>query len=582
MNVLLKKMFENRKYSLDFFNDMMSCDFAIPKNIDVLCKHLHNYRLSGKQVVLLTDFDFDGICSGTIGFAGMAELGFNVALYMPDTNAGYGFDSDTIDDLVSKFPDCAAILTGDVGITAIDGIARARDLGLDIFVTDHHKGFGDAGAVVTVDPQRDCDPDAYSYICGAAVMYHVLRYYAEHYTTCPGFAIQQIDRLRVFAGFGTVSDSMPVYHENRDLIRDAISICKFLYADNNQQMVNVIPGCEVYRRAFYGLYVMFECFTEYEKLKDSFKIDEEFFAFYVAPAFNSIKRLGEDISIAYSVFFGGPGVAKTSMNQVLIFNEKRKKMVAEKFVELYEVPQPWSPYIYITDALPGICGLLAQKVLSETGEPVLVLRSDPDGSYSGSGRSPVWYPFLDIAGRDPDSRWYPAGHNPAFGIGVDNDACMDDLFDFLKKSIPEHKPSEDELKFVPDFVISTLGDGDIGLDVDVMHDFLHQLRIYHPFGNGFPKHQMLIRFRPLEAEWKLVGNDKTHLRIMLSSGVTVMCFGQGVLFPGYIDKQQFPDVVEIVGSLSYNDYMGVSGIQILGEFQDPELIAQEGEIWREA
>ncbi len=577
MNVLLEKLFENRHYSGNFFNEIVQCNHKIPANIDILCEKLHKYRLSGEQVVVLTDFDFDGICSGVIGFGGLAELGFNVAIYMPSTTDGYGFSSDTIDDLLSQFPDCKAILTGDVGITCYGGIAHARDLGIDMFVTDHHKGFGDAGATVAVDPQRPEDTEAYPFSCGAAVMYYTLHYYAEHFADMPFYMMQQIDRLRVFAGFGTVSDSMPVYYENRELINDAISICKFLYADGNPEFVRMITGCDVYRRIFYGLYVMLDCFSDCKKLKDAFKFDESFIGYYIAPAFNSVKRLGEDISIVYTVFFGGPANAKPAMKQVMKLNEIRKEMVKEKMLDLYSVQQPWAPYIYITDALPGICGLLAQNVMSVTGEPSLVLYGCEDGSYQGSGRSPMWYPFLDIAGHDPEERWYPAGHNPAFGIGVDDEACMDALFDFLKDTVVKNKPSEDELRFVPDFVLSTVGDGDCGLDIDVLHGFLHELEMCKPFGNGFPEHKFLLRFRSDECSWRLMGDDKDHVKVVLPGGVTLVCFNQGTLFPGKIYESDLPEIVEVVGSLSYNDFNNVSTIQIIGFFRDPDSLAQEGE-----
>ena len=94
MNRLLEKTFENRGYASDFLDDILTCNHSIPFGTDILCNYLDSYRQSQDLIVLLTDFDFDGICSGVIGLAGLAELGFNVALYLPDVSKGYGFDKD--------------------------------------------------------------------------------------------------------------------------------------------------------------------------------------------------------------------------------------------------------------------------------------------------------------------------------------------------------------------------------------------------------------------------------------------------------------------------------------------------------
>ena len=107
---------------------------------------------------------------------------------------------------------------------------------------------------MVVDPNRPDDPYELKGICGAYVMQQCLSYYADRYEDF--FAKEQINRLCVFAGIGTVSDSMPLYQQNRILVRDALSICRYIYSNGDSDLVDNLPGCLTYKKAFYGLYLI--------------------------------------------------------------------------------------------------------------------------------------------------------------------------------------------------------------------------------------------------------------------------------------------------------------------------------------
>lgn len=581
MNYLLKRTFENRGYPADFFQTINQQTHGVPKDTDKLCAILKYYHDTQDLIVLLTDFDTDGICCGIEGFAGLAELGFNVALFIPDTTEGYGFHPDTIDRLVAQYPNVKAILTADVGATCYAGVNRARELGIDMLVTDHHIPKGYLNANVFVDPSRKDDSSAYAGICGASVLYQVLLYYAENYAT--SYLVSQIKRLSVFAGCGTVSDSMPLYFENRQLVQDTLNIFKFVYSDGTQALVNHIQGCAIYRRAFLGLFTLLHVFKENGNAvlnASPLEIHEDFIGYYLAPALNSIKRMGADIQLVYGVFFGPNPVQ--DMQAILDLNDERKRLVEEKFADIVDgrFVQPWAPYIYVTDAAAGLRGLLAQRVMELTGEPVMVVGSNPDGTYSGSGRCPSWYPFLDVAGGYAE--WYAAGHNPAFGVGFDDESGGDSLFAFLKKSVPTLKPAAEELVFQPDFVISMFNDGDAGFDLNLLEEYLGELEYCRPFGEGFPEPTCLLKINSSLVEYSVMGKEKNHLKIHLPMGMTAVCFYQadvikehGVevkpdkddeahMYPYWISLD-LPDCLELVGKFSYNNYNGSRTIQFMGD-----------------
>lgn len=572
MNLLLEKMFENRGYASSFLDNILTCNHSLPLGVKDLCLRLDAYRESQQLIVLLTDFDFDGICSGVIGYGGLSELGFNVALYKPDVTKGYGFGPDEIDDIVRQFPDVRAILTGDVGITAVKGIVYAKALGLDVFVTDHHKGVGVPQSDVIVDPCRDIDVDSYSFICGANVMYQVLRYYAEHHMTVNrGYYIEQIDRLRVFAGFGTISDSMPLYHENRPIVMDAVQICRMLFADGNEEstMHSSIPGCNEYRCMFYGLRALLMAYMEAGKITTNRDITESFFGYYVAPMFNSIKRMGGLVEYAYLVFFGGCEYANQALAYLFDLNMQRKALVADKFDFIYQVSQPWAPYIYLTDAPSGICGLLAQQIMSVTGLPTLVVHSNGDG-YIGSGRSPEWLPFLQL-GLPTGCSWWAAGHDVAFGFGCDNDHSLDLLVKHIEELVHQYKPADSDLELKPDFVISEFGDGDADLDISLLSNYVRSKELCRPFGSGFPTPCTEFRFASRSVTWRVIGSEQNHLKLTFQNGVNAMAFFDAEKIGAIIDpKTHDVDVnalpVEIVmyGDWDFNIFNDVVTLQFIG------------------
>lgn len=586
MNDLMKQVMLNRGYASDYFDSINREPHEIPKDIDRVCALLKYHHDMQSQVVLLTDFDMDGIACGAEGYAGLAELGFKVSLFLPDVTEGYGFNADTIDDLVALYPNVKCIVTADTGITCYEGVVHAKKLGIDIIVTDHHKVKGLLQATVVVDPTRPDDTESFEGMSGSCVLYQVLLYYAKHYATA--YHVSQIRRLSVFAGLGTVSDNMPVQYENRRLILDTLNILQYIYNDGSPSGVLGIHGHPVYRRALYGLYALLYEMAEagnFVLQSKPLELYEDFIGYYIAPMFNAVKRMDADMKMAYDIFFGAN--QHEAAKALLELNNQRKNMVAEKWQELQDekYPQPWAPYIYVTDASSGIRGLLAQKVMSQTGQPALVIAQDDDGYWSGSGRCPVWYPFLDAA---VSEYWAASGHNAAFGIGFENELCVDMLVEYLKTTIPQLMPEPALLKYQPDFHISMFGDGDVGFDAELFSQYLDELPMMHPFGNMFSEPEGWLDIDTRLVEFGFMGSKKQHLKVFLPMGVTVVCWNQADIVSDYVKKMMptndpddghvrpyfvsagLPEKLRVQGKLQYNRYKDEVTIQFTGSLIDIE------------
>ena len=567
MNLLLSKLCENRGYTDEFLYEINNSDYDKLKDIDTLVARLKEIHDEHSVITWLPDFDFDGISSGTLGYGGMAELGFNTRLYIPDPSKGYGFNADTVDDLLAKYPDTKTVITCDVGISCSEGINRCHELGIEVLVTDHHIQETASNADIVVDPLRMDETYSHPSICGAFVVYQILQYYADTYTTY--FMQDQIRRLKVLAGFGTISDVMSLLYENRQLVKDAISICKMIYSDGTASVVSSITGSVPYKKIFWGIYYVLKMYAENGVIKSASDINEEFFGFYLAPTFNATKRMDGDMVRTFSVFFGNNQSADA--NYLFELNAQRKVLVDTEYNRLINSTQPYAPYIYISDVRPGILGLLAMKIHASTGYPAFVLNdngaSKKTDRYNGSGRSPAWFDCRKAVG----DFVFIAGHASAFGCGVSTKTDLERMYRILKTDVPvEFDKAAAEgllIEEKPDYIISTDWSKDIGIDIDVFYDYVDQKESFRPFGKDFPAPQGLFIFTEKDVdEWKAIGRAKEHLKLTFSNGFSVICWKQGHL----ISKKGVPGTYKILGDLSTSEFRGEISINFIGTFLESD------------
>lgn len=536
--------------------------------IDDLVERLHGVHEAHDKIVILPDFDMDGIMSGVIGRAGLAELGFDVELFIPSTG-GYGFDRDEVARLVQEHPGTKVVMTCDVGIAEVEGCRAIHDAGLRLFVTDHHQEVASDSvrdfAEVVVDPCALDETYRLREICGAHVMWQVVMEYARTY--CTADVCERIWRLRAFAGIGTVSDIMLLEHQNRQLVRDAVSMCRVAYSGGDNWFIKILDGCETYRRAMNGLFEICDCFARHKVLTSVERIDESFFGFYVAPTFNSCKRLDAPMSLAFDVFFGDK--PDDAMEQLFFLNEKRKQLIEQTLAVVRDSHCPYEPFAYVLqNAHGGVLGPVAQKQSEVSGLPCVVLNYNPDkGTFGGSGRSPDWYPFQS---RVTAAGFWVRGHEGAFGIRFSSKDELDAFYKFIVEDVREvlaeiaEAGGEEQHEEKFDFTIDTRGNGDIALDLDEFMLFCDELQAYRPFGRGFEEPKIALRFDAGEAQVKRIGrSNPVHFKFVLPYGFSVMCFHQAQL----LDDHDVIGPQLVVGTLDINEWMGKRSPQFRGKWR---------------
>ena len=587
INPLLSAVLRNRGYDDAFLDEISAYDHGPLANSDSLSARLHEIHEKHVPIAIYPDFDMDGIMSGTVLYAGLSELGFDVELYVPDPSAGYGITEESVEDLVRKHPRTKAIITCDVGITAFAGTDKANELGIEVLITDHHAQSPDRlpNASVIVDPMQDADDYAHPQICGAYVAYQCLMEYAQAY--CDKKTVGRINRLRVFSGIGTISDSMPLLYENRHLVAEMTSIMQWLYGDATARNAERLPGCPVYRKAFLGLHLTLMALLDNGNIRNgASSINEETVGFYIAPMFNAVKRLDGDMSRAFGVFFGDQQMS--DIDYLLRMNEQRKRIVEAEFARLEERVltdaegnQVGFRHVFESTARPGILGLLGNKVLAETGEPAFILAKSDDG-WSGSGRCPAWLPALTML-RDERGYWI-AGHQGAFGIKVPKEIDGKPGIEKLEEDVSEIITSlykKDVIKeATPDFVLVYDGNGkttgsDIAWDADMLIDFATQLEEFRPFGEGFPKPTGVLRFSfvGLAGDVRAIGRDMSHAKAT-ANGLDILMWKQ---YEKFVDLEYGATYeCTLRGTLGLNEFNGQKTPTFTGDIMSIEKASHPG------
>ena len=123
---------ERRGITTDYMAEINSSACGTLMDIDEAADFLRDACKSRQRLVVIPDFDMDGIMSGVVGYAGFSELCFNTALFIPNPSMGYGLSVAEADRLMREYPDTKYAVTCDVGISEYDGIARLKDYGVKV------------------------------------------------------------------------------------------------------------------------------------------------------------------------------------------------------------------------------------------------------------------------------------------------------------------------------------------------------------------------------------------------------------------------------------------------------------------
>src|ERR671930_1214217 len=162
---------------------------------------------AGERICVHGDYDVDGICATVLAVLVLRELGADVEWHLPSRfDEGYGVNGQTLERLAGE--GCGLVLTVDCGITAVEEVARARELGLEVVVTDHHR----PGEQLPDCPLVATRPSTYPFpdLCGTGVVYKLGE-------ALLGVGSEALKRHLDLVALATIADVVPLVGENRSL-----------------------------------------------------------------------------------------------------------------------------------------------------------------------------------------------------------------------------------------------------------------------------------------------------------------------------------------------------------------------------
>ena len=317
-------------------------------------------RRAGESVMVLGDFDADGLTGLAILTLALRHLGLTVEPYVPDrTGEGHGLSAAAVEH--AHAAGHGLIITADTGSASVVEVAAARTAGIDVIVTDHHVlGTELPNALALVNAQRADNAYPDTGLSGAGIAFKVAQLLLDGSEEKRAAALALAD----LAAIGSVADVVPIVGENRAIVRLGLA----------RLQREPRPGlAALMRRARVDIGAM----------------STEDISFGLAPRINAMGRVGDPTVAAQLLLAADTDTAETLADELEAANRQRRELTASAMAEARTTlaAAPTSVFSVIVGDWPvGVIGLVAGRLAEETGRPALVLSSSVE-PWRGSARS---------------------------------------------------------------------------------------------------------------------------------------------------------------------------------------------------
>ncbi len=439
-------------------------------------------RERGETVAVFTDYDADGVNAAAILATGLRMLGLDPLVRLPNRfRDGYGLTEAAVAELAQR--GARVILTADCGSTSHAAADLARELGVDLLITDHHQCppvLPDAYALV--NPWRpDCTYPS-RHLCGAGVAYKLLQGLADVLLPEGRRAMEPLLDLVAVA---TVADIMPLIGENRRIVLAGL------------QIINAFPRPGV------------RALIELAGLRPG-EVDAAALGFRIAPRVNAAGRL-DDPTIAYRLLMAEqPEEAYELAEQLNALNAERqaitRRLEEEAIAQARERVEAGAYSLLVGhEGWPqGVVGLVAGRLAQAYYRPALAY-TVRDGLAVGSGRSIPGFDLIEALRECDDLFERYGGHQAAAGFSM----ALDRLEEL---SVRFEAAARDAL--LPEQLEPVLTlDGYLKPET-ISFDFVRSLERLAPFGAGFRHPTFGLRGATL-VDSRLVGAEGQHWKARL-------------------------------------------------------------------
>ncbi len=514
------------------------------------CEAIRRAVAEGKRICVHGDYDVDGICATALALLVLKELGAEPTWHLPSRfDEGYGVRTETLARLAEE--GCGLVLTVDCGITAVEEVAEAKRLGLDVVVTDHHR----PGETLPDCPLVATRPSEYPFpeLCGTGVVYKL-----GQALLGPDSAL--LSRNLDLVALATIADVVPLVDENRSL---AIAGLRGLARTQK-------PGLRALMRAAHV---------------DPAAVDSGAVGFRLAPRINAAGRLGHPRSALELLLTEDKREASKLASELEELNRDRQTVEDRILRSALQQVEEWPEerrsrrgYVLASeDWHEGVIGIVASRLVERFCRPVVLIAGGED-EWKGSGRSISAFDLHGALGACSALLERFGGHRAAAGLSIrpENVEAFADAFGEHAGAVL----SDSDLRRV------AVVDAVVPRGTPLTIQLCQELARMAPFGLGNPNVTLLAPACEV-ADLAAVGDGK-HLRFRVRTedgedGGSAIAFGMG----RQLERLRAPGRHDIVFRLQENHWNGTVAPQLVVQrvFDTPEayrsLVARFEREWKE-
>ena len=512
---------------------LASTDPFLLSDMDKAVARIQQAVANEETIVVYGDFDADGVTATVLLVEALRGLGLTrqqARPYIPDRiDEGYGLNVDALTHIRDTLG-AQLVITVDCGIRSVAEAEHARDIGLDLIITDHHNlGAALPPALAVVNPKRPESAYPEKMLAGVGIAYKLAEALQQ---TLPRRADFELDQLLDLVALGTVADLAPLLGENRKLVIEGLAILNQLQR----------PGLRA--------------LAEQSGLKAG-SLTAESIAFGLGPRLNAAGRLAHAYDAARLLAFSEedaiqrPNKVYDLASRLNALNRERQEHTRSLTARAETLIDKQAPLIFAADTefLPGVVGLVASRLAERYYRPTVIIEKGETES-RGSCRSIPEFHITHALDQVAGLLEHYGGHAQAAGLTVRNEnlpRLQEQLAQIAADAL-------DDLNLAPRL--------EVDMEIDLQKvDFalVEMLGQLEPTGFSNPTPVFLSRNVPV-LQTRVVGSDRAHLQLDVSDGWREL---KAIAFRQSAWAQMMPDRIDLVYSLGINEWRGRRDLQLM-------------------
>jgi len=509
-------------------------DPSLLPDMDLAVERIHRAIDAGEKMTIYGDYDVDGTTATALLLGVLRRAGGEVDFYIPDRAAeGYGVNADAM--RLIRDGGASVVITVDCGITAREPIAVAREIGLDVIVTDHHEVDPDrlphpGDAIALIDPRRpECE---YPFLDLAGVG---LAYKLGQAVLTARDADASLDEELDLVALGTIADIANLRGENRALAKLGLAVM----SKRNR------PGIKA--------------LCEAASVKRDVDLQSYHVGFVLGPRINAAGRLDTAHVVVELLTTDDALRAREIAEHLNEANRERREVERRITDEAVEITQTAhnldrDPIIVLAKEgwHPGVVGIVASRLVERFWRPAVVIGVE-GSTGKGSCRSIPGFHMQEALMECAEHMTTFGGHAAAAGLSMATESVPALREQLVSIAAARLTPDDLRRKIELDAVLPV---GEIATEA------VDELRMLEPFGEGNPAPRFGFRGLGVVGEPRVMGQELQHLSATLTDGL------HSVRVIGWNDAEKAVGLrtpgadVSVAGRVEINEYRGRRNVQV--------------------